>query len=756
MNRLKLSLPPLALVPLLFMLAGCGGKQGSIASAGWSFGTDSGPVAWDSAGSAGVTEERYRDSGVEHQALLVEGGSGAKLSLAGPALAVEPGRPWSFRFDLRSLEATGLVLEARLELLDQAGAVTADSLLYRVGAAEDTIGRGLTGDWISYTRALRIPAGAAAARVRVTSAPAGGQVWLGRCEFRSGEGWLAHAASFSTHLARVPEDKYVFTAARYLEPDSTPAPSAPEQAAGFIFFERPGLYRALPQANPRQGERVAELRVRVPRGTVAPFAFGVKALEDLGGVSVELARPPLGARGAELAGRPALRQGRYAATRLEGSWSKVFYVRTRMLEPPAPKPLPRGENQFFWLDLPVPENAAPGEYRGQLRLTAAGHQPLELPLVVEVVPVTLPAQPGDYAIGMYWYPAGEDWPALDRELKDMAAHGINGISLSGSFVMRTETGQVRLDQPRVQRLAGLMSLMKRNGFCRPTSLYISDIFERLELPERAGDWTEEHRALFTRAIRLMHDTAVAWQMCPIRFFAVDEPANDPEQLELARLTHELLRAIPGVKTISDLNTPASVEQFAPYLDAVVIQISSVNPHTLELTKGQGLATYWYQPCLGSSDVGHDAAWHRAMPGWFLPRIGADGVYYFAYQLVEGDPYDELDGANRDWCATYPGQQPGESWPSPEYLGIRRGVEDLRLVVLARALIERSGRATDQAGRERGEAAGRKLEELLSRIADSGPAVIYQLHHELEPDVAEKWRQELLEEVLELQRALGIG
>jgi len=157
--------------------------------------------------------------------------------------------------------------------------------------------------------------------------------------------------------------------------------------------------------------------------------------------------------------------------------------------------------------------------------------------------------------------------------------------------------------------------------------------------------------------------------------------------------------------------------------------------------------------LGSSDVGTDAAYHRSIPGWFLPRSGADGIYYFAYQAVEKDPYDELDGGHRDWCAAYPAEAPYYVWPSPEWQGIRRGIEDLRLVVLARQLIEQCKAGPNEAARQRGEEARAKLEGILNTVKPSGPEVIYQLHNELETYASEKWRQELLGEVSALQEAM---
>jgi hypothetical protein len=299
-----------------------------------------------------------------------------------------------------------------------------------------------------------------------------------------------------------------------------------------------------------------------------------------------------------------------------------------------------------------------------------------------------------------------------------------------------------------------MALMRRHRMNRPTSLYVADLFNRLNLPREASRWTEKHDSLFTSAIRLMNNTAINRGWSPLMFFTVDEPGNDPEHMALARRTLSLLDGMEEITSLCDLNTVQSVEELARYLDAVVLQISSVRPRTVELTAGNGLATFFYLPAFGSSDTGSDAAWHRAIPGWFLPRSGTSGIYYFAYQSVTGDPYDELDGSHRDWSAAYPARDGRSLLPSPEWQGIRRGIEDLRLVHLVRSLSERCLESDNEQVRRRGSDAAGKLESILGGIENAGPEVIYQLHHRLDTYAAENWRRDLLDEARWMQQALG--
>ncbi|MBW7996707.1 MAG: hypothetical protein FVQ81_09120 [Candidatus Glassbacteria bacterium] len=738
------------LVPLI-VLFGCAGQEHA---PDMFLETDRGQAIWDSTGSAGIYESHYLDSGDTLVCFVVDSDSAGRLELTSEPLAVAGGRPVSFAYAVRTFEAAGQLIEVRLQLLDDSLEVSGDTLLHSIRGSS---GRNVPGDtrgWIEYTRSLRVPETIAFVRVSVVSAPESGMVVLGPCRFGRDEGWLSYAATFSTHLGRNPEDKYLFTAGRLIQPEAAPEPDEREQAAGLLMFERKGWVDATPYANPRDGDRMEVLYERVPRGTVAPLAFAVKALDNLSGVEASLSVPPTGEAGTLRSG-PSLYQGRFAATRLEGSWSSVFGVRARMLERLSPMNIPAGENLYYWLDIPVPKNTKPGIYEGKLSVTARGRAALEVPFRIEVVDITLPPLPDSVVVGMYYYPP-DDPRTMNAQFRDMAAHGVNGVSLSGSFVMLSEAGSLRIDWERVVRLDRIMALMRRYGMHRPTSLYVADIFARLNLPGSAGEWTERHDRLFTSAIRLMNSTAINRGWSPLMFFTVDEPANNEEHMELARHTLRLLDGMEGITSLCDLNTPSSIVELSKYLDAVVIQISSVSPRSVELTAGNGLATFFYLPAFGSSDVGSDAAYHRAIPGWFLPRSGAGGIYYFAYQSTTGDPYDELDGRHRDWCAAYPA--PGDELlrPSPEWQGIRRGIEDLRLVYMVRDLSARCLAVNDEQVKQRGRDAAEKLEAILGQVEPSGPAVIYQLHHRLETYVAECWRRELLDEVYWMQQALGGG
>jgi len=753
MRRLALSIARTLILTFAAALVFSGCSSGRSAGTAFRLSTPEGPLAWETTGSLGVATGTYLENGEKKKALFLEAADSALIMLSSPPLEVSAGETISFSFALRFQQAKGRIFDLRIKLRNRAGRELADSLLYRASFGSAAHSPGLTRDWAEYTRCLVVPQNVSTAILQINCTPQAGKLWLGRTSLQKDEGWMLYAAGFSTHLIENPADKYVFTAGRFIQPGNSIRPTAEEAAAGLLFFERKGLVGGWPYAEPREIDRVKVLQEKVPRGATAPFAFGITALKNLSSVKVQLSRSFISAEGRKLDSSPALYQARYAATRMGGSWGTEFGIRTRLLEAFRPQVLPVGMSRFLWLDVPVPENAAPGIYEGEISLRAMGHVMLKVPLRLEVVDLTLPAL-SEHLVGLYYFGRPDDPSLMEKQIEHMAAHGINAVSLSGAFVKKQPPAAVQIDSSRAVALDNLMRLMRKFGFSHPTALYVEDLIRILELPRTAEQWTSGHKELYRRAVRLMDDYARARGWCPLMFFPVDEPPNNERRMNMARLLLPLLREMKGIIPYCDINSPEAILELGRYLDAVGIQFYSLSPRTMKAARDAGADVFFGLPACGSGDVGHDAVFHRAVTGWFLPGCGVRGAFYWAFQVPAGDPYDELDGGRRDWCAAYPAPAPYYNWPSVELKGIRRGNEDLRLIELARNLIERCRSHSSAETRKAGLAAQEKIDEILAEFAESGGRVIAQLLGEFDPYRPEQWRQQVIEQVLAMQAALG--
>ena len=123
----RLNLAVFLLTAVLAALLGCG-KSTSIAPR--LLETDSGLLPWDTTGTVNVMAGTYLDRGEEKNTFFLDTQHSPRLNLASPRVAVEPGQALSFRFACRFLRGRGELLESRLKMFDESGALKADSILY--------------------------------------------------------------------------------------------------------------------------------------------------------------------------------------------------------------------------------------------------------------------------------------------------------------------------------------------------------------------------------------------------------------------------------------------------------------------------------------------------------------------------------------------------------------------------------------------------------------------------------------------------
>jgi len=115
-----------------------------------------------------------------------------------------------------------------------------------------------------------------------------------------------------------------------------------------------------------------------------------------------------------------------------------------------PFDLPAKETHGFWIDLNVPPDTPPGEYRATYRVRADGQSPVDVPVILEVWGFTLPARPawrtalGSPAERMRRYyerlatekkaTPPDDWAAVDHQCAEMLhEHRINATPPPGSL-----------------------------------------------------------------------------------------------------------------------------------------------------------------------------------------------------------------------------------------------------------------------------------------------------------------------------------
>ena len=121
-----------------------------------------------------------------------------------------------------------------------------------------------------------------------------------------------------------------------------------------------------------------------------------------------------------------------------------------------PFDLPAGETHGFWVDIPVPADAAPGKYRGIFRVTAGGGEAVTIPVELTVWDFALPrvstlqtalGSPAERMRGYYAKrakdgkePEPADWEAVETQVAgEVSRHRINATPPSALLTPRKES-----------------------------------------------------------------------------------------------------------------------------------------------------------------------------------------------------------------------------------------------------------------------------------------------------------------------------
>ena len=130
------------------------------------------------------------------------------------------------------------------------------------------------------------------------------------------------------------------------------------------------------------------------------------------------------------------------------------------LAPGASLDLSPGQTQPVWFTVHAPKLAVPGRYRAEVTLSAAGRDPLRIPLAVQVLPFTLPGQGRLRAIFDFRFGPGggfgsgvDSMEAYRKWLRFIAEHrlGINGIHPPPKFSYHE--GKVEMDAAEFDDMA---------------------------------------------------------------------------------------------------------------------------------------------------------------------------------------------------------------------------------------------------------------------------------------------------------------
>jgi len=462
-----------------------------------------------------------------------------------------------------------------------------------------------------------------------------------------------------------------------------------DQAQGYLLFVPPLEAEVNFAYVPTASEMKKEIVIAAAQGEYEPLLLGLRPLEDLGAVTVEVsdltsgsARIPASAVDVRLVRNLTRRAG-----------SGRFTIAPAVLLPFAEVDLKKGLTREFWLTLHVPGDAKPGDYAGRVEFRFADGKTEAVAVKLTVHPFTLTE--ADFTFGLFWVNPnlggvyGREterfWREQEAVLRTLREHGFT--SFTGSplpTITGVKDGQAVLDFTEFDRF---WKLALRLGFRRDYQSYGRGVGNLNQ--GTAQKYGISYEQLIRSTFAQLREHSRAMGVPEMTLSLCDEPRT-PDQFR--RLFAELAiwqRAAPEVMagyislTKEQLEKPADPHK--KLFDVLTVPI--VNGHdagVMEYARKQGKRVDIYNQGGGRYSFG--------LYQWREKLAGVGARWQWIMHISHADPYYDLDGREPDPCYVY--FRTDGLAPAVRLERAREGIDDLRYITTAVALAKKAQSAGD--------------------------------------------------------------
>lgn len=613
---------------------------------------------------------------------------------------------------------------------------------FRVEASGVSIGRPLAtagqGAWEA--RRFRLEAGADGAVLTFQ----GDEVWLASALL------IAPESNLNALLAEADclEEQLALGSPEWMDKRTmVPAPEAPEfpasaadRARGYMLFAANPVERVYPTTRPTAQQVGRPAALEATPGEPAAATLGVVPLRPL--FNMHLACTELG--GPEGHRIPAsaveLRAVRCwpQTDKTPAGRGKVQVIPELLLGQDRHPAVcaPQGATRQYWITVRVPEGAAPGKYRGQLRFSADDVPAADVPIEVSVLPFRLETPPQKNFF-MYAILGDLDDEEIVPLLRDMRAHGMTSLASDMVGAWRPVPGGASEFDP--EPLRRVLRLAKQAGFSGPIPWGAGGLVKGIAAPEGSAEWNAALAGLLRR-VRQVQDEVAGQELL---FYPVDEPFGNEERLTLAERSMRVARQSGALRTYC---TPADkdIPRLGALLDVRCYAIGTVPsvPEAAASTRQAGADFWWYTNAARElPDV------RRYLAGVWFWSTGANGQGYWVYQSRwrRTRAFQDLEGSAHahDYVA-YPdvdGPIPTVQWEC-----IRMGIDDARyLYTLESAIAAHRGSPAASAAQGFLDGLRRSMPDSVNR--PDGTVILYNCPWK--PDDFARLRRDLARHIVEV-------
>lgn len=552
--------------------------------------------------------------------------------------------------------------------------------------------------------------------------------------------------------------------------------SEADRHRGYVTFSRHWGRHVSYNTVPSPREMTAPLEAAGTPGERLPVTFSIRALKRLLGVRVAAGdlKAETGVISADMVSVEAVR---YKLMRHGDQWR----ISPEIIQKQPRVDIPAGVSKRWWLRVDIPEDAAPGVYRGTISIQPESAPPCELELALTVYPFKL--VDADASFGVWYrdpwissyctglvggisargerieapdtpvYPTLRDAAAEEYRLRMLEADmaflhrlGFNGITVEPPrLVSLGRDGAASLDFSVVEAYAGLLEKYDINtSFAGQTDLML---LSRRILAAGAGsiaEFSAFHREAYLSALDQL---AAWWNRRPPQMLGLtaDEPAGEgdagTDKIEAVLYYLELVREAGGIEpTVTLAHDSGDSVSWRPILDLerlVQLKPWAHTRHSLRFAREAGKPVRFY-----------DGGFTRYAFGFHTWAARSVGHWQHAFNSRSSafNPIWETPARP----AVYP--SPDGPLSTPRLERAAQGIVDYRYLRTLQHYINRAQNSGKPEAAEVARMAQRTLHEIRRRCTpwaldrDGAPAGVRE-------DLLEKWRKLIAANIIRVQEAL---
>ncbi len=467
---------------------------------------------------------------------------------------------------------------------------------------------------------------------------------------------------------------------------------------GYVVFSRNFQRFVYPWSIPGDAERISMLNVKMAKNDFEPVTLGIYPIRDLGSVKISVG--DLQGPGGEMISANNVLVQLTRIMKIRNGDGNKYQLIPRLLDRTDHTDIPINYTTRFWLTIHADSITTSGIYKGSVHIESENEKIKDIPLSVEVLPVTLEPVPDiDYSMLLsyeFFEMDNKEWSLLQKQkiyqdgvssFKDYLNHGMSTVVVSSPYYFQWD----KSGSPPMEHFNAILKAANEVGFTRPVFWYFGHYVQAAK-GQHPGNIRLYDPDIHPKRARFLVETALKTSRelhgPPVYFMPIDEP-RIAQRKEIAIELFREIKKIPEAKIMCTTDIGGKlldIENNSQVDRKPLGPGEKVRKSDRKVWEYNNSAIDCMNPC-----------YSRYIYGYYTWRQNLNGMNSWGPATTEnsrGNPYEDLDHEFNDYAITYP--HAGGPLATPNWEALREGIDDIRYVYqLEKLCVNKAGTNPEQ-------------------------------------------------------------